>query len=300
MKIDDNMAKQVIEGNGDGSLPEDKLQEMNDLCGQVRRDVIHMIFSARSGNPGSALSSVEFLVYLYFHHLRIRVDDPGWHRRDRFILSKGHAAPALYSVMAHRGFLPPDELTTFRKFESRLQTHPEYGSLPGLDFTSGSLAQGLSAGVGMALSLGLQHIQSRVMVYLGDGEIQEGQVWEAAMSAAHFKLDNLIAIIDYNKLQGDGSVTEVMGIEPFADKWRSFGWLVHEVDGHDLAAIQAGLTHLEHMGPGPKVLIGHTVKGKGISFMEGNNRWHVGGHMTEEDRDNALKELDERSMAYVQ
>jgi len=265
--------------------------ELQDLCRLVRHDVIEMIYSARSGNPGSALSAVEFLTYLYFQSLNIRVDDPDWLERDRFILSKGHAAPTLYSVMARRGFLPVGELTTFRKFNSRLQTHPEYGSLPGLDFTSGSLAQGLSAGVGMVLGLRLRQQPSRVIVYLGDGEIQEGQVWEAAMSAAHFKLGQLIAIVDSNKFQGDASIDEVMALGDLAEKWRSFGWTVIEVDGHDIDSIDAGFSALDIDDATPKVLIGHTTKGKGVSFMEGNNRWHVGGHMTQAEYECAVVEL---------
>lgn len=265
--------------------------ELQKICRLVRRDVIEMINSARSGNPGSALSAVEFLAYLYFQHLKIQVDDPDWIERDRFILSKGHAAPTLYSVMARRGFLSVGELTTFRKFNSRLQTHPEYGSLPGLDFTSGSLAQGLSAGVGMALGLRLRQQKSQVIVYLGDGEIQEGQVWEAAMSAAHYNLGELVAIVDSNKFQGDGSTAEVMALGDLADKWRSFGWRVIEVDGHDFDSIDEGFTSLDPLDNAPKVLIGHTTKGKGVSFMEGNNRWHVGGHMTQSEYECAVTEL---------
>ncbi len=273
------------------SLCSTKRVDLQKLCRLVRRDVIEMIFSAKSGNPGSALSAVEFLIYLYFQYLSIRVDDPDWLERDRFILSKGHAAPTLYSVMARRGFLSVGELTTFRKFNSRLQTHPEYGSLPGLDFTSGSLAQGLSAGVGMALGLRLREQSSRVMVYLGDGEIQEGQVWEAAMSAAHYKLGQLVAIVDSNKFQGDASVAEVMDLGALADKWRSFGWTVLEVDGHDFDSINAGFSSLDTDDGIPKVVIGHTIKGKGVSFMEGNNRWHVGGHMTQAEYEYAVTEL---------
>lgn len=271
--------------------------ELQKTCRLVRRDVIEMIYSAKSGNPGSALSAVEFLAYLYFHYLNIRVDDPDWVERDRFVLSKGHAAPTLYAAMARYGFFPVGELTTFRKFNSRLQTHPEFGALPGLDFTSGSLAQGLSAGVGMALGLRLQQQPSQVVVYLGDGEIQEGQVWEAAMSAAHYQLGQLIAIVDSNKFQGDASISEVMDLGRLADKWRSFGWSVLEVDGHEFDSIDAGFSSLDIHDGSPKVLIGHTIKGRGVSFMEGNNRWHVGGHMTQKEYEGAVAELSGASDA---
>jgi len=234
-----------------------------------------MMHRAGTGHPGGSLSAVEILVALYFQAMRIRPEDPDWPERDRLVLSKGHAGPALYAVLAERGFLPVDELETFNANGTRLQKHVDMHRVPGAEVSSGSLGQGLSVGVGMALADRMDEKDRYVYVLLGDGETQEGQVWEAAMAASQFALRRLIAILDCNRLQLDGPVCDIIGLEPAQARWQSFGWHVQCVDGHDLEQILDAI-HLAKSGPQqPHMIIAHTIKGKGISFMENRVEWHA-------------------------
>lgn len=250
-----------------------------------------MIQIAGSGHPGGSLSSVELLTVLFFNFLEQDINNPHWKDRDYFILSKGHVCPVLYAVLAERGYFPKEELFTFRKFGSRLQGHPSKSShLPGIEISSGSLGQGLSVANGIALGLKADQRNNRVYCLMGDGELQEGQIWEAAMSAAHFQLDNVCGIVDYNKLQIDGNVEDVMGIAPLKDKWASFNWHVIEIDGHDIAQISDAYREAESITHKPSVIIAHTIKGKGVSYMENNVEWH-GRAPSKEELDIALNEI---------
>lgn len=242
----------------------------------VREDIISMISGAGSGHPGGSLSCADILCALYLGGIMdVSPDAAADPARDRFVLSKGHAAPALYAVLAHAGFFPREELKTLRKLGSRLQGHPDMRLTPGVDASTGSLGQGLSIACGMALGLRLDGNPASVFTLLGDGECQEGQVWEAAMYAAHQGLDGMVAIVDHNGLQIDGAVTEVCSPESIAEKFRAFGWDVHEVDGHDVAALMKVLADAKAAHTGrPQAVIAETVKGKGVSFMEGNAGWH--------------------------
>ena len=261
----------------------------------LRRNALKMIAHAGSGHPGGSLSVMDILIALYYHELR-NVDpaDPRRIDRDRVVLSKGHAAPALYAVLADKGFFPMEEQDTLRQPESRLQGHPDRKKLPGVDACGGSLGQGTSVAVGLAMGARAAGLDSHVYVIVGDGEIQEGQTWEAAMSAAHFKLDNLTWIVDNNRLQIMGSNDEVMGLGSLEDKYRSFGFEVLSVDGHDyeqlLTALQAGTDGK------PKCIVAHTIKGKGVSFMENQVKWH-GATLSPEQLDKALEELDAEEAA---
>lgn len=268
-----------------------KVVKFEQIAARTRCDVIRMIHLAKSGNPGSVLSATDILVTLYHAVMKIDPKNPDWEDRDLLCLSKGHACPAQYSLLARLGFFPVEEIYGYRQFNSRCQTHPEYGKLPGMDFTSGSLGQGLSAGVGMALALRKKKKGNRVFVLLGDGEIQEGQVWEAAMFAGHYHLDAITAIVDVNGLQGDARTSQTMGLEPLADKWKSFGWEVEEVDGHDFTQLLPALSRTEHAEK-PKMVLARTIKGKGVSFMEDSVEWHAVNNMADADRDAALKELE--------
>lgn len=250
-----------------------------------------MLERAGSGHTGGSLSLVEILVSLYYYKLKHDPKNPEWEERDRLILSKGHGCPALYAVLADMGYFPREELWTLRKYGSRLQGHPEKG-LPGIEASTGSLGQGLSIAIGMALAAKLDGRQNKVYCILGDGETNEGQVWEAAMTAAHYRLDNLIAIIDYNKFQIDGPVHEVKNLEPYRKKWIAFGWKVRECDGHDFLSLMDALDWADGVKSHPAVIIAHTIKGKGVSFMENDNRWH-GVAPVREDLEKALKELEE-------
>ena len=260
------------------------------LCRTIRRDVLEMIHAAGSGHPGGSLSAVELLATLYFDVLSVdpaRPDDPD---RDRFLLSKGHAAPVLYSVLARRGFFDPALLPTLRQLGSPLQGHPHMERLPGLDCSSGSLGQGLSIANGLAMAARRTGRSYRTYCLMGDGEIQEGQVWEAAMTAAHFRLDDVCAIVDDNGVQLDGLTRDIMQVEPIGDKFRAFGWHVIEVDGHDLAALSAAFDEAAATKGRPTVLVAKTVKGKGVSFMEGQPAWH-GKAPNDEELAAALAEL---------
>ena len=239
----------------------------------IRHDVLNMIYRAKAGHPGGSLSAAEIVTALYFHVMNIdpnRPDDPD---RDRFVLSKGHACPVLYSALAERGFFDKKELDTLRQYHSILQGHPDMNKVPGLDMTTGSLGNGLSVAVGMALSGRMKGQDYMTYVLLGDGECQEGMVWEAAMAASHHRLKNLIAIVDCNGVQINGWVNDILRVEPFADKWRAFGWAVIEIDGHDMRQVLTALHDARTMRC-PTVILARTVKGKGVSFMENDAGWH--------------------------
>ena len=245
-------------------------QEVKDICVQIRKDIINMVYDAGSGHPGGSLSGVEIMAALYFTDLfRCDTMNPDWKERDRFVLSKGHASPLIYSVLCRKGFFREEELKTFRKMGTILQGHPHRQQVPGLDSSGGSLGQGLSIANGMAMGYRMQGIEGRCYCLLGDGELQEGQVWEAAMTAAQQKLDHVCAIVDNNHVQLDGMTADVCCVEPVADKWRYFGWNVITVDGHDLDALYAAYRSAGETKGRPTVLVAETIKGKGVSFMEG-------------------------------
>lgn len=264
--------------------------QLADKAKQIRRHIIKMITEAKSGHPGGSLSAVEILTALYFQVMRIDPANPTWEARDRFVLSKGHAAPVLYAALAERGFFPVEELLTLRKINSRLQGHPDMKKVPGVDMSTGSLGQGISVAIGMALAGKLDWQEYRVFVLLGDGESQEGQVWEAAMAAGHYQLDNLIAFYDYNGLQIDGTCNEVMSVDPVADKFRSFGWNVLEIDGHSFSQIFEAVEKAKDVQGKPTMIVAKTVKGKGVSFMENEVGWHGSAPSTEQ-AEKALAEL---------
>ena len=249
-----------------------------------------MTHAAGSGHPGGSLSAVEAMVVLYFNVMNHRPQEPLWPERDRFFLSKGHACPVTYSVMARCGYFPVEELLTLRKCGTRLQGHPSCKTLPGIEVSSGSLGQGLSITNGFALSAKIDQKPYRAYCLMGDGELQEGQVWEAVMTAAHYKLDNVCAIVDYNGLQIDGDVESVMGIAPLAQKWVAFNWHVIEADGHDLAQMQAAYDEARQTQGKPSVILMKTIKGKGISFMENVAGWH-GKAPNREELQSALAEI---------
>jgi len=259
---------------------------------KVRKDIVKMITEAKSGHPGGSLSAVDVVTALYFNVMRHNPENPKWEDRDRFILSKGHAAPLLYSVLAESGYFEVKELLTLRKLGSRLQGHPDMKRLPGIEISTGSLGHGLSVGNGMAIASKLNRKDFRVYVLLGDGECQEGQVWEAAMTASHYKLDNVTAILDYNGLQIDGPVKDVMNINPISNKWRAFGWYVIEINGHDFKEIFDSFERVKKLKGKPSIIIAHTTKGKGVSFMENVVDFH-GKAPTKEQMVQALKELEE-------
>ena len=248
---------------------------------QIRQDIIQMVHKAGAGHPGGSLSAVELITALYFHVLHIDPTNPRWPDRDRFILSKGHSCPALYAALAHRGYFPVSELNTLRQYHSILQGHPDMNKTPGIDMTAGSLGNGLSIGVGMALSARLHGQKYRTYVLLGDGELQEGLVWEAAMAAGHHDLKNLTAIVDCNGVQINGWVNDIMTIEPLADKWRAFGWRVVETNGNRMEDVLTAL-HTARTMRAPTVILMRTVKGKGVSFMEDESKWHGAAPSKEE------------------
>lgn len=264
--------------------------ELAEIAKRMRRTTIEMITEAKSGHPGGSLSATEILVTLYFDVMRHDPANPKWADRDRFILSKGHCCPILYAVMAECGYAPKDKLMTLRKLGSPFQGHPDVRFLPTLDASTGSLGEGLSLGIGMGLAARLDRSPSRTYVMLGDGEIQEGQIWEAAMFGGYHKTDNVVAIVDNNRIQLDGFVKDIMDLEPLADKWRSFNWHVIEVDGHDIPALQRAFAEAESTKGKPTCLVAHTVKGKGVSFMENNPKFH-GMAPTREECTLALQEL---------
>lgn len=275
--------------------PSLSLKEMTAMAKKLRRHVITMVGKAGSGHPGGSLSAVEIVTALYFKILRHSPVNPRWEDRDRFILSKGHAAPLLYAALAESGYLHVDELASLRTMGSCLQGHCDVTTTSGVEMSSGSLGQGLSFGIGVALAGHLDGRGYRVYVLLGDGECDEGQVWEAAMAAAHFrpsgtKLDNLVAIIDHNKQQIDGWNYEVMNLEPLAEKWKAFGWHTIEADGHDLSQLISAFNEAKQVKGKPTVIIAHTTKGKAVSFMENNPDFH-GKAPTADEMDRALEDL---------
>ncbi len=266
-------------------------KELKKIAKNVRINIIKAVHTAKSGHPGGSLSVTDILTVLYFDKMNINPQEPSLEDRDRLVLSKGHVAPALYAVLAERGYFPKEELLKLRKTGAMLQGHPDMKSTPGVDMSTGSLGQGLSAANGMALTAKLDKKDYKIYVILGDGEVQEGQIWEAAMSAAHYKLDNIIAILDYNGLQIDGSNDEVMGISPIDEKFAAFGWNVLKIDGHDIEAIGSAIDEAKKAKDKPTVIIAKTVKGKGVSFMENNADWH-GTAPNEEQTNKALAELE--------
>jgi len=251
-----------------------------------------MITNAQVGHIGGSFSVTDILVSLYFAILKTDPKNPGWPDRDRFIMSKGHGATALYSILAEKGFFPVEELMTFAKLGSRLQVHPDKRKVPGVEASTGALGQGLSIGAGMALAAKLDGRDYRTYVILGDGEIQEGQVWEAAMFASHYRLGNLTAILDYNNVQLMGYVSEIMGISPVKEKWIAFGWNVLEIDGHDHEQIINAVKEAKKIKEKPTIIIASTLKGKGVAFMENKCEWH-GKAPCKEEYDNAMKEIDD-------
>jgi transketolase len=266
------------------------LNKLKDVAKEIRLDIIKMLTESNSGHPGGSLSSVEILTSLYFGEMKVDVKNPKWVDRDRFVLSKGHAAPVLYATLAEKGFFDKAELMKLRKINSMLQGHPNMKSTPGVDMSTGSLGQGLSAANGMAIAAKLDKKDYRVHVVLGDGELEEGQVWESAMAAAHYKLDNLVAFVDHNGLQIDGKVTDVMNPEPVADKFRAFGWNVICINGHDYNEIFNAIDKAKECKGKPTMIVAATVKGKGVSFMENLASWH-GTAPNKEQSEQAIKEL---------
>lgn len=266
------------------------VSELKSMARVIRTDILKMVHAAGSGHPGGSLSAADILTALYFSVLNVNPEQPRWEDRDRFILSKGHCCPVLYACLARRSFFDVNELVTLRKYGSKLQGHPDMNKCPGIDMTSGSLGNGIGCAVGMAIAGKVQQKGYKVFVMLGDGECQEGVVWEAAMCAAHHKLVNLVAIVDVNGLQILGTTDKVMNIEPLADKWRSFGWKVLEMDGHDMAQVVATLNYAKAI-EGPVVVLARTIKGKGVSFMESVAKWH-GAAPTDEELAKAIREVE--------
>lgn len=272
------------------SISNQTIEELQTKARTIRRHIVEMVAEAGSGHPGGSLSSADIVTALYFHEMNVDPKKPDWPDRDRFVLSKGHAAPVLYAALAERGFFPKEELLKLRKTGSILQGHPDMKATPGLDMTTGSLGQGLSAANGMALAAKLDNKDYRVYVVMGDGEMEEGQVWEAAMAAAHYKLDNLTAFVDHNGLQIDGPITEVMSPESIQEKYKAFGWNVIDIDGHDMRQILEAIEGAKTVKGKPTVIVAKTVKGKGVSFMENQVDWH-GKAPTLEQAKEALKTL---------
>lgn len=269
---------------------EELIKDLEKKANIIRRYIIEMISNAEGGHIGGALSITDIMAVLYFHILKIDPENPEWEDRDRVILSKGHASAAWYAALAERGYFPKEELLTFDHINSRLQGHPDMNKTPGVDMSSGSLGQGISVALGMALAARYLKKIYRTFVILGDGETQEGQIWEAAMVAANYSTDNLIAILDYNKLQLYGETNTIMNIEPVIEKWRVFGWNTIEINGHRINEIVQALEEAVKFEGKPTIIIAHTIKGKGVSFMENKVEWHSLAP-TKEQAKQALKEL---------
>lgn len=271
-------------------ITEEEILNLKKIAKRIRKSIIEEVYSAQSGHPGGALSCADILTALYFNQMNISPDKVDDENRDRFVLSKGHASAALYATLAERGYFSKEELKNFRKIGERLQGHPDMKHIPGVDMSAGSLGQGLSAANGMALSSKMDGKGFRVYCLLGDGEIEEGQVWEAAMTSAHYKLDNLCAIVDNNRLQIDGSVEEVMSVYPIKEKFESFGFEVFEVDGNDIDSLLTVFQKAKTIKGKPTAIIAKTTKGKGVSFMENQVSWH-GKAPSEEQYLEAMKEV---------
>jgi transketolase len=271
-------------------LDQTKQQFLQDKARTLRIAALKMIHAAKSGHPGGSLSIADIIAVLYFDEMRVDPQNPAWEDRDRFILSKGHTCPIWYVVLAEKGFFPKEELATLRKLGSKLQGHPDMKKVPGIDMTTGSLGNGLGIGVGMAKAAKIDQKDYRVYVAVGDGEVQEGAIWEAAMSAAHYKLDNLVVIVDKNNLQVDGFVSEIMAIDPIDEKFKAFGFAVLNIDGHDMEQICEAFAKARQTQGKPTCIIANTVKGKGVSFMENVCSWH-GTAPNDEQFEIAMQEL---------
>ncbi len=271
-------------------MEQGKILALTEIARQIRLGILEGVYHAGSGHPGGSLSIADMMAYLYWEEMHLSPEHPDWEDRDRFVLSKGHCAPALYATLANRGFFPVEELSTLRKIDARLQGHPDMKGTPGVDISSGSLGLGISSACGMALSAKYHQKDYRVYCIVGDGESEEGQVWEAAMFAAHYKLDNLCLIVDYNGLQIDGPVSEVMNPAPFPEKFAAFGWQVVEVDGHNFEELENAFATARETKGRPTVIVAHTVKGKGVSFMEHQVGWHGQAPKTEQ-YEQAVREL---------
>ena len=265
-------------------------QKLEKVARDIRVDIIKQTFHANSGHPGGSLSAADIMTVLYFHEMNVDPAEPKKYGRDKFVLSKGHASPVLYATLAHRGFFPTEELTGFRRFGSILQGHPDMKKVPGVEMSTGSLGQGFSASVGMAMANKLDKNPGRVYALLGDGELQEGIIWEAAMAAAHYKLDNLVAIVDWNGLQIDGKNEDVITVSPVDEKFKSFGFHVIHVDGHSMKEIAEALAEARKQEGKPTMIVAKTLKGKGVSYMEGKAGWH-GKAPNEEEAKQAVEEL---------
>ncbi len=270
------------------------IDEFDRLSVEFRKQILQITNAAGCGHPGGSLSAVEILISLYSCRMNHRPLDPFWADRDRLIISKGHASPVVYVALAHYGYFPKEELATFRKLGTRLQGHV-HRKVPGVELNTGSLGHGLSVSNGIAIGAKLKNKDFKVYCLLGDGEIQEGSIWEAAMSAAHYQLNNVCAIIDYNKIQENGPISEIMGLEPLAQKWQSFGWNVVEANGHDINDLMKAYDRCDQSKDKPSVIIAHTVKGKGISFMENTSQWH-GKAPNAQQLEDALSELTAKEL----
>ena len=268
----------------------EKLSLQKTAC-KIRKGILESTHAAKCGHPGGSLSATEMFTYLYFKEMNVKPEEPKWAGRDRFVLSKGHTAPGLYATLAHRGFFPVEDLLTLRRIDSYLQGHPNMNTVPGVDMSTGSLGQGVSTAAGMALGLKTQGSDARVYTLLGDGEIQEGQVWEAAMFAAHYKLDNMVVIVDNNGLQIDGNIADVMSPYPIVDKFLAFGFNTIAIDGHDFDAIEKALAAARKTKGQPTAIIMSTTKGKGVSYMENNAGWH-GKAPNDAEFEQAIAELN--------
>lgn len=269
-----------------------RVKELSIISAKIKLGALEAVFNASSGHPGGSLSISDILTYLYFEEMNVKNDDPKFEDRDRLVLSKGHTAPALYAALAEKGFFPHSELKNLRQVGSMLQGHPDMKNIPGVDMSTGSLGLGISSACGMALSGKLRNKPYRVYTIVGDGESEEGQVWEAAMFASHYKLDNLCAFVDFNGLQIDGKITDVIDPTPFDKKFESFGWNVVTIDGHDFEQIEKAVKDAKECVGKPTVVICNTVKGKGVSYMENNVKWH-GSAPNKEQYDQAVSELNE-------
>lgn len=274
-------------------MDEKEIKRLKEMCKSVREDIVTMTHDAGSGHPGGSLSAVEIMTVLYFGGImQVDPENPDWEDRDRFILSKGHVAPVVYSVLARRGFFPVSAMKTLRRMGSILQGHPHMASTPGLDCSAGSLGQGLSVANGIAMAFRKKQKKQRVYCLMGDGELQEGQIWEAAMTAPQHKLDNVCAIVDYNHVQLDGTIEEIKDLGDLALKWKAFGWNVIETDGNDIASVMDAFELAKTIKGRPSLILAHTIKGKGVSFMENDCNWH-GTAPDDEQLAAALKEIRE-------
>lgn len=272
-------------------MKNNKILELKKQAAKIRKHIITQVFSAASGHPGGSLSCADIITVLYFNEMKIDAANPRWEDRDRFVLSKGHCSPALYAALAEKGFFPVEDLKKFRNIDSYLEGHPSMKSVPGVDMSTGSLGQGISTAVGMAIAGKIDKKDYRVFTVMGDGELQEGQVWEAFMSAAHYGLDNLVVFLDYNGLQIDGKITDVMSPEPIDDKIKAFGWKVIRINGHDLVQIMEAIKEAGKSKGKPVMIMAETVKGKGVSFMENEAGWH-GSAPNKEQAEKAIAEIE--------